>query len=68
MYMYEHHVPHTKHVESCQSDKMDPFHGSTSELNCSGADMQVVSYHFYPVVLDHFVEQLTIFYIPGLIF
>ena len=37
---------------------MDPFRGSASEVSRSGADVQVVTCHFYPVILDHFIEQL----------
>ena len=43
-----------------------PIHGSATKVNCSGADVQVVSFHlaFHP-----FVEQLTVFWIhSGVIF
>ena len=41
--------------------------GLASEVNRSGADAQVVSCHCYPVVFHHFVEQLTVFYMSGLV-
>ena len=98
--------PHAKYVESSkwQSSKRSrddavlssathPVHGSVSEVNCSGADLQVVSCHSlvprlflsnfstHPLgrvwepnyschgclVFHPFVEQLTVFYISGLV-
>ena len=44
-----------------------PIHGSASEVNRSDADTQVVSCHCYLVVFHLFVEQLTVFYISGVI-
>ena len=41
--------------------------GSASEVKCSGADMQVISCHCYPVTLSPIVEQLNSFYISGLL-
>ena len=36
-----------------------PALGSVSQVNCSGADVQVVSCHCYLVVFYPFVEQLV---------
>ena len=44
-----------------------PVHESASEVNCSGADRQVVSCHCSLVIFHSFVEQLTVFHISGLI-
>ena len=44
-----------------------PIHGSASEVNHSDADTQVVSCHCYLVVFHPFAEQLTVFYISGVI-
>ena len=47
-----------------------PVHGSASEVNSSGGDVQVISCHRYLVVFHPFVqilEQLTIFHTPGLV-
>ena len=44
-----------------------PVHESVSEVNCSGADGQVVSCHCYLVIFHSFVEQLTVFHISGLV-
>ena len=44
-----------------------PVHESASEVNCSGADGQVVSCHCYLVTFHSFVEQLTVFHISGLV-
>ena len=45
-----------------------PVQGSASEVNCSNTDAQVVSCHRYLVVFHlYFVEQLTVFYISGLV-
>ena len=43
-----------------------PVHGPASEVNRSGADARIVSCHGY-LVFHPFVEQLTIFYISGLV-
>ena len=43
-----------------------PVHGSASKVNHSGADAQVISCHGY-LVYHPFVEQLTVFYISGLV-
>ena len=43
-----------------------PFHRSASEINCSCVHAQVVSCHGY-LVFHPFVEQLTVFYISGLV-
>ena len=43
-----------------------PIHRSVSRVNCSGADAQVVSSHCY-LVFHPFVEQLTVYYISGLV-
>ena len=42
-------------------------HESASEINRSGGDAQVVSYHRYLVVFHPFVEQLTVFHTSGLV-
>ena len=42
-------------------------HKSASEVNRSGGDVQVVSYHRYLVIFHPFVEQLTIFHTSGLV-
>ena len=43
------------------------IHESASEVNRSGGDAQVVSYHRYLVVFHPFVEQLiTVFHTSGL--
>ena len=42
-------------------------HESASEVNRSGGDAQVVSYHLYLVVFHPFVEQLTVFNTSGLV-
>ena len=44
-----------------------PVNESVSEVNCSGADGQVVSCHCYLVIFHSFVEQLTVFHISGLV-
>ena len=44
-----------------------PVHRSASQVNCSGADAQVVSCHRYLVVFHPFVEQLTFFHTSGLV-
>ena len=58
-------TPSTSALESPYCDAMlssaYPIHGSANEVNCSGADAQVISCHCYPVVFDPFVEQLTVF-------
>ena len=38
-----------------------------SKVNCSGADVQVISCHCYLVIVHAIVEQLTVFYISGLV-
>ena len=38
-------------------------HESASDINCSGGDVQVVSFNRYLVVFHPFVEQLTVPYI-----
>ena len=43
-----------------------PVHGSASRVNRSGADAQVVSCHGY-LVFHPYVEQLTVFYVSGLV-
>ena len=75
-YTHVHHVPHVEHMESCRSDKMAK-HGQAvvwspmsfillfRKVNYSGADAQVVC---YPVIFYLIIEQLTIFYISGLVF
>ena len=43
---------------------------SASEVNHSGGDMQVISFHRYLVVFhpfESFVEQLTVFHTAGLV-
>ena len=62
------HVPHAKHVESSkwQSTKRGRddamlssaylVHGSASEVNRLGADVQVIYCHRYLVVFHPFVE------------
>ena len=35
------------------------IHGSASEVNCSDADAQIVSWHSYLVIFHPFVEQLA---------
>ena len=56
----------------CRDDAVvssaDPVHRSLSEVNRSGADVQVVSCHRYLVVFHCFVEQLSVFHTSGLIF
>ena len=63
-YTHAYHVPHAEHME--RSDKMAmlevlsstyPAHGSESNINHWGADLQVVSCRRY-LVLRLFVEQL----------
>ena len=68
-YMHVHHVPHAEHMESSKKyygkagstvvTKLSFIylvHGSASEVDCSGADVQVVSCHCYLVVFHLFVE------------
>ena len=43
-----------------------PVHGSASKVNCSDADAQVVFCHGC-LVFHPFVEQLTVFYVSGLV-
>ena len=43
-----------------------PVHGSASEVNRLGADVQVVSCRRY-LVFHPYDEQLTVFYISGLV-
>ena len=53
-------------LEHCRNDTMlssaYPVHGSVTQVNRLGADMQVVSCHHYLVVFLLFVEQLTAFH------
>ena len=42
-------------------------HRSASEVNRSGADAQVIPCHSYPVIFHPIIDQLTVFYISGLI-
>ena len=80
-YTHAHHVPHAEHVESSIRKNGDgrsmvkttpccasayPVHGSASKVNRLGADMQVVPCHGY-FVFRPFVDQLTVFYISGLV-
>ena len=50
--MLVYHVPHAE-------SSAYPVHESTSEVNRSGADAQVVSCHHYLVVVHPFVKQLA---------
>ena len=50
--MLAYHVPHAE-------SSAYPVHGSTSEVNRSGADAQVVSCHSYLVIIHTFVKQLV---------
>ena len=62
-YTHVHLVPHAEHVKSsrwrsskcCRDDPVlsstYPVHGSASEVNRSGADVQVVSRHHYLVFI-----------------
>ena len=44
-----------------------PIHGSTTEVNRSGGNAQVVSCHGCLVVFHPFVKQLTVFHTSGLV-
>ena len=61
-------VEASKHSQDhvCCPGSAYPVHGSASEVNWSGADVQVVSCYGY-LVFHLFVEQLTVFYIPVLV-
>jgi len=45
----------------------NPVQRSAGEVNRSDADMQVVSCHSYLVIFHLVFEQLTMFYISGLV-
>ena len=59
-------------LKHCQDDAVlssaYPVHRLASEVNHSGADMQVVSCHHYLVVFHCFVEHLSIFHTSGFVF
>ena len=67
-YTHAHHVPHAEHMESLkwQNRKCGGedavlssaylVHGSVSEVNRSGADVQAVSCHRYLAVFHSLVE------------
>ena len=54
-------------LQCCAVYHLLSFISSLSKVSHSGADVQVVFCHCYPVVFHLFVEQLTIFYISGLV-
>ena len=54
-------------ARQCRAVLRLSVHESASEVNHSGGDAQVISFHRYLVVFHPFVEQLTVFHTSGLI-